>query len=188
MAFQDRSDAGRKLARALAGYKDRHPVILALPRGGVPVAVEVAAALEAPLDLVLVRKIGLPARRELAMGAVVDGAHPIVVRNEDVIRRAGIGEAEFKTVCDRELAEMERRRERYLGNRPRVEVAGRTVIVIDDGVATGAIIRAENAVPAFRLDDHAARHKIDTVRAAPLLAEAIRRLHAGQAVTDLMAY
>jgi putative phosphoribosyl transferase len=124
-------------------------VILALPRGGVPVAVEVAAALEAPLDLVLVRKIGLPARRELAMGAVVDGAHPIVVRNEDVIRRAGIGEAEFKTVCDRELAEMERRRERYLGNPPRVEVAGRTVIIIDDGVATGATIRA--ALRAIRM-------------------------------------
>ena len=149
MAFKNRSDAGRMLARALMGYKDQHPVILALPRGGVPVAAEVAAALEAPLDLVLVRKIGLPAEPELAMGAVADGANPIIVRNEDVIRRAGIDEAEFKTVCDRELAEIERRRERYLGDRPRVDVAGRTVIVIDDGIATGATIRA--ALRAIRL-------------------------------------
>jgi putative phosphoribosyl transferase len=149
MAFKNRSDAGRKLARALAGYKDQHPVILALPRGGVPVAAEVAAALEAPLDLVLVRKIGLPAEPELAMGAVVDGAAPIIVRNEDVIRGAGIDDAEFKAVCDRELAEIERRRECYLGDRPRVDVAGRTVIVIDDGVATGATIRA--ALRAIRM-------------------------------------
>ena len=142
MSFRNRSDAGRQLAKALAGYKDQQPVILALPRGGVPVAAQVAAALNAPLDLILVRKIGVPFQPELAMGAVVDGGAPIIVRNEDVIRLAGIDESEFKAVCDDELAEIERRRQRYLGNRNRVDVSGRTAIVIDDGVATGATTRA----------------------------------------------
>ncbi|MFY9894431.1 MAG: phosphoribosyltransferase family protein [Xanthobacteraceae bacterium] len=142
MSFRNRSDAGRQLAKALAGYKDQQPVILALPRGGVPVAAQVAAALNAPLDLILVRKIGAPFQPELAMGAVVDGGAPIVVRNEDVIRLAGIDESEFKAVCDDELAEIERRRQRYLGNRKHVDVSGRTAIVIDDGVATGATTRA----------------------------------------------
>jgi putative phosphoribosyl transferase len=90
MSFKDRADAGRKLALALAAYKNQQPVVLALPRGGVPVAAKVAAALNAPLDLILVRKIGVPYRPELAMGAVVDGDEPLVVRNEDVIRFAGI--------------------------------------------------------------------------------------------------
>ena len=142
MPFKNRSDAGRKLAKALAGYKDQQPVILALPRGGVPVAAEVAAALNAPLDLILVRKVGVPFQRELAMGAVVDGGAPIIVRNEDVIRLAGIDEAEFKAVCDGELAEIERRRQRYLGSREYVDISGRTAIVIDDGVATGATTKA----------------------------------------------
>ena len=142
MPFKDRSEAGRKLAAALAGYQDQKPVILALPRGGVPVAVEVAGSLNAPLDLILVRKIGVPFQPELAMGAVVDGGAPVIVRNEDVIRLAGIDESQFKAVCDGELAEIERRRQRYLGSRERVQVAGRIVIVIDDGVATGATTRA----------------------------------------------
>ena len=142
MSFGNRSDAGRQLAKALAGYKDQQPVILALPRGGVPVAAQVAAALNAPLDLILVRKIGVPFQRELAMGAVVDGRVPIVVRNEDVIRLAGIDEFEFQAVCDNQLAEIERRRQRYLGNRKHVDVSGRTAIVIDDGIATGATTRA----------------------------------------------
>src|SRR5712664_3151059 len=98
MAFIDRADAGRRLARVLLAYRDRRPVVLALPRGGVPVAAEVAAALDAPLDLVLVRKIGVPEQPELAMGAVVDGGAPIVVRNEDVIALAGVDEAEFEAV------------------------------------------------------------------------------------------
>jgi len=140
--FKNRTDAGRKLAKALASYKDQQPVILALPRGGVPVAAEVAAALNAPLDLILVRKVGVPFQPELAMGAVVDGGAPIIVRNDDVIRMAGIDEAEFEVICDSELAEIERRRHRYLGSRERVDVAGRTAIVIDDGVATGATTRA----------------------------------------------
>jgi predicted phosphoribosyltransferase len=142
MSFKDRTEAGRKLAAALAGYKDQQPVILALPRGGVPVAAEVAAALNAPLDLILVRKIGVPYQPELAMGAVVDGSAPIIVRNEDVIGLAGIDEAEFKAICDSELAEIERRRQRYLGSRARAEIKDHTAIVIDDGVATGATTRA----------------------------------------------
>src|SRR5271165_801995 len=118
MSFKARSEAGKKLARALRRYADQRPVILALPRGGVPVAAEVAAALHAPLDLILVRKIGVPIQPELAMGAVVDGADPVIVRNEDVIRHAAISKAEFKRICDRALAEIERRRRRYLGVRP----------------------------------------------------------------------
>jgi predicted phosphoribosyltransferase len=142
MSFKDRLDAGGRLAAALAHYRDRQPVVLALPRGGVPVAAEVAAALNAPLDLILVRKIGVPSQPELAMGAVVDGADPIVVRNQDVIDLAGIDESTFAAVCERELAEIERRRLRYLGDRRRAEVAGRTAIVVDDGIATGATTRA----------------------------------------------
>jgi predicted phosphoribosyltransferase len=142
MPFKDRSDAGRKLAKALGQYKDQQPVILALPRGGVPVAAEVAAVLKAPLDLILVRKVGVPFQPELAMGAVVDGGAPLIVRNEDVIQLAGIQESEFKAVCDGELVEIERRRQRYLGSRERVDVSGHTAIVIDDGVATGATTRA----------------------------------------------
>ena len=142
MAFRDRGDAGRRLAVALARYKDEHPLILALPRGGVVVAAQVAAALDAPVDLILVRKIGVPLQPELAMGAVVDGEAPVIVRNEDVIRIAGITEAEFKTVCESELAEIERRRRRYLGSRERLDIGGRVAVVIDDRIATGATTRA----------------------------------------------
>ena len=142
MPFRDRSEAGRRLAKALAAYKLEKPVILALPRGGVPVAAEVAAALNAPLDLILVRKIGAPMQPELAIGAVVDGGQPIIVRNEDIIQLVGVSETEFKAICAAELAEIERRRERYLGDRARVDVNGRVTIVIDDGIATGATTRA----------------------------------------------
>src|SRR5512139_2881481 len=118
MPFTDRTDAGRRLAKALAGYKGQKPVILALPRGGVPVAAEIASALDAPLDLVLVRKIGVPYQPELAMGAVVDGQHPVIVRNEDIIRMTGVSEQDFNAVRDAQLAEIERRRKLYLGDRP----------------------------------------------------------------------
>jgi predicted phosphoribosyltransferase len=161
MPFLNRSEAGRRLAIALARYKDRQPVILALPRGGVPVAGEVATALNAPLDLVIVRKLGVPFQRELAMGAVVDGEDPIIVRNEEVIAAAGVDEADFEAVCGAELAEIERRRERYLGDRKRAAVAGRTAIVIDDGVATGATTRA--ALQAVR-----ARNPANLVLAVPV--------------------
>jgi len=141
MPFRNRADAGRKLAKVLASYKKRQPVVLALPRGGVPIAAEVCAALSAPVDLILVRKIGVPFQPELAMGAVVDGSAFVVVRNEDVIQHANIDEATFNAGRDTELSEIEQRRQRYLGTRDRVEIAGRTAIVIDDGVATGATMR-----------------------------------------------
>lgn len=142
MSFRDRTDAGQRLAAALAGYQNQHPIVLALPRGGVPVAAPIAQALRAPLDLLLVRKIGVPWQPELAMGAVVDGAEPIVVRNETVIAGCNVEPATFDALRDRELAEIERRRRLYLGNRPRAGIAGRTVIVVDDGIATGATTRA----------------------------------------------
>jgi predicted phosphoribosyltransferase len=142
MPFRDRADAGRKLSLALRKFRGQEVVVLALPRGGVPVAAEVAEAPHAPLDLILVRKIGVPWQPELAMGAVVDGADPHLVRNEDVIDLAGVSEREFAAICSREVSEIERRRRKYLGYRARAEVAGRVAIVIDDGIATGATIRA----------------------------------------------
>ncbi len=148
MPFQNRTDAGRRLAEALQDYRQRQPVVLALPRGGMPVAAEVSAALGAPLDLVIARKIGVPDQPELAMGAVAEGAEPAIVRNEDVIALVGVSDAEFNAVCERERQEIERRRRLYLGDRAPVEIAGRTAIVIDDGIATGATMRA--AVLAVR--------------------------------------
>lgn len=136
--FLDRTDAGRRLAQRLAGLKLDHPIVYALPRGGVPVAAEIAAALDAPLDLVLVRKIGAPMQPELAVGAVVDGDEPEVVVNRDIARMTGADQAYIDAVCARELAEIERRRARYLGQRPRPDPTGRAVIVVDDGIATGA--------------------------------------------------
>lgn len=140
--FHDRAEAGRRLAARLAHYKGEDAVVFALPRGGVPVAEPIAAMLHAPLDLVLARKIGVPRQPELAMGAVADGGTPVIVRNEDVIAMAGVEEGEFDAVCRRELAEIERRRRRYLGTRTPCEVEGRVAIVVDDGVATGATTRA----------------------------------------------
>jgi putative phosphoribosyl transferase len=151
MPFRNRTDAGQRLAEALMPYRDKRPVVLALPRGGVPVAAEVARALRAPLDLVLVRKIGVPYQPELAMGAVVDGPEPLVVRNEDVVRISGVSEADFDAVRAAEMEEIKRRRSRYLGGRSHPDLASRVVIVIDDGVATGATTRA--ALRAVRARD-----------------------------------
>jgi predicted phosphoribosyltransferase len=142
MPFTNRSDAGRQLAKALSRYRGKNVVVLALPRGGVPVAYEIATRFDAPLDLVLVRKIGVPMQPELAMGAVVDGAAPLTVRNEDVIAAAGVTEREFAAVRKQELDEIRRRRSRYLGNRPGCPIEGRIAIVVDDGIATGATMRA----------------------------------------------
>ncbi len=176
MPFSNRVDAGRQLAKALAAYKTRDPVVLALPRGGVPVAAEIATALDCPLDLVLVRKIGVPSQPELAMGAVVDGSAPMVVRNETIIDLAGISEAEFAAVRDRELTEIERRRKRYLGNRPHPEIKAHTAIVVDDGIATGATTRA--ALRAIR--QRAPRELVLAVPVAP--TESLRELR-GEADT-----
>jgi putative phosphoribosyl transferase len=142
MPFRDRVDAGQRLAQALLIYKNQSPVILALPRGGVPVAAEVARTLKAPLDLILVRKIGVPLHPELAMGAVVDGADPLVVRNEDVIAITRVSDATFAAVCKQELAEIKRRRRSYVGDRGHPALKGHIAIVVDDGIATGATTRA----------------------------------------------
>ena len=142
MRFRNRTDAGRKLAALLVRYKGQRPLVLALPRGGVPVAAQVAEALDAPLDLILVRKIGAPQQPEIALGAVVDGGQPIVVHNRDVERAARTTPVEFNAICNRELAEIERRRRSLLGNRAPLSPTGRTAIVVDDGIATGATMRA----------------------------------------------
>jgi len=145
--FRDRREAGERLARQVSALFDREadldaPVILALPRGGIPVALEVARALAAPLDLVIVRKIGVPWQPELAAGAVVNGDAPTVILNRDVIAAAGVGETELEVAKTREIEELRRRQARYLGQRPPVPIAGRDVVVVDDGVATGATTRA----------------------------------------------
>lgn len=140
--FADRAAAGRLLAARLRDRHDPDPVVLALPRGGVPVAAEVARALGAPLDLVMVRKIGLPSQPELALGAVVDGAAPHIVINDQVARMAGFDRAAIARLAQPELAEILRRREVYLAGRAPVALKGRSVIVVDDGIATGATMRA----------------------------------------------
>ncbi len=140
--FRDRRDAGLKLAAALKEYKNRGCVVLALPRGGVPVAAEVARALSAPLDILLVRKIGAPGYPELAIGSVIDGGDPIIVRDGELIRLTGTSDKQFDAICVRELAEIERRRKFYLGTRKPPPLAGKTVIVIDDGLATGNTMKA----------------------------------------------
>ena len=142
MTFNDRREAGRQLADALSHYRDKDAVVLALPRGGVPVGAEVAASLDAPLDLLLVRKVGVPWQPELAMGAVVDGEEPITVRNEDVIGLASVTEGDFEAAMRAELDEIEKRRQRYLGERARPGTTGRVAIIVDDGIATGATVRA----------------------------------------------
>ncbi len=148
LKFTDRADAGCQLAARLADMSLDRPVVYALPRGGVPVAVEIARVLRAPLDLVLVRKLGAPGAPELALGAVVEGDPPHTVVNDDVRRLTGADDAYLKHTRERELRELERRRARYLGDRPRVDPAGRTAIIVDDGLATGAT--AEAALVAIR--------------------------------------
>ncbi|WP_059012153.1 phosphoribosyltransferase family protein [Streptomyces specialis] len=140
MIFDDRVDAGRRLARALEPLRGRDVVVLGLPRGGVPVAAEVAGALRAPLDVCLVRKLGVPFQPEVAMGAIAEDDARVI--NDEVVRRAGIGDGEIAAVEETERAELARRAGEYRGERPRVSGAGRTVVLVDDGVATGATARA----------------------------------------------
>lgn len=140
--FADREDAGQQLAAELIRFKDKNPVVLALPRGGVPIGLEVATALEAPMDLILVRKIGAPGQPELALGAVVDGGQPELVINEDVRRMLQVSDDYIEQAKARQLEEIERRRKLWLGARPRVAVKDRTALVVDDGIATGATVRA----------------------------------------------
>ncbi len=144
MIFADRREAGRFLAAKLAEYADRPDVmVLALPRGGVPVAYEVARALHAPLDIFLVRKLGLPGREELAMGAIASGG--VIVLNEDVVNALRIPRDVIESVAAAEQRELERRERAYRGDRPPPDVRGRTVILIDDGLATGSTMRAAAA-------------------------------------------
>lgn len=148
--FADRRHAGRQLAAALAAkpdFKRLDAVVLALPRGGVPVAFEIAAALNAPLGVFVVRKLGVPGRRELAMGAIASGG--IRILNDNVIRQLGIPAATIDEVTAREMKELARRERLYHGAHPFPPIAGHSVVLVDDGLATGATMRA--AVQAVRL-------------------------------------
>jgi putative phosphoribosyl transferase len=167
MRFKNRREAGRLLATKLAAYgKAADAIVLALPRGGVPVAFEVAEALHAPLDLFLVRKLGVPAQEELAMGAIATGG--VRVLNEDVVRYLKISEETINGVTAREQEELARRERAYRGDRPLPALHGRTVILVDDGLATGSSMRA--AVTALR-QHHPARIIVAVPVAAPSTCE-----------------
>jgi putative phosphoribosyl transferase len=147
MLFSDRSQAGRILARKLHAYAGREDVIvLALPRGGVPVGFEVAEALEAPLDIFVVRKLGVPGQEELAMGAIASGGGRVI--SPDIVRACGVSDRQIETVIAAERAELERREASYRGDRPALDVRGKVVILVDDGLATGSSMRA--AIGALR--------------------------------------
>ena len=143
--FRDRTHAGKELATQLMAYANRaDAIVLGLPRGGVPVAYEVAVALNLPLDICLVRKLGVPGHKELAMGAIASGG--VRVLNYDVINRLTISDKTLEHVAARELRELQRRDRAYRGDRPQPEICDRTVILVDDGLATGATMRAAIAV------------------------------------------
>jgi putative phosphoribosyl transferase len=139
--FKDRRDAGRQLAAALLYLKEDDPLVLALPRGGVPVAFEAAKVLHAPLDVLLVRKIGAPFSSELGLGAVVEGDPPRCVMNEDLVESINPSPEYIQSETQRQIEEMGRRRVLYCGQRQRADPHGRTVIVVDDGIATGATMK-----------------------------------------------
>ncbi|MFM8303241.1 MAG: phosphoribosyltransferase family protein, partial [Actinomycetota bacterium] len=159
--FRDRRDAGRRLAAALAFLRDDEPVVVGLPRGGVPVAAEVADALDAPLDVIVVRKLGVPFQPELGMGAI--GEDGVRVLNDDVVRMARVSPEEIAEVEQRERAELERRARRFRGDRGAVPLTGRTVILVDDGIATGGTARA--AIEVARA--HGASRVVLAVPVAP---------------------
>jgi len=161
MRFADRHDAGRRLAERLRALATDEPVVLGLPRGGVPVAVEVARALAAPLDVILVRKLGVPSRPELAMGAI--GEDGVRVVDATLVERLGISERALARVEARERTELERRARRYRGERTPIPITGRDVVIVDDGLATGATARAAILVARAR----AARRVVVAVPVAP---------------------
>lgn len=142
MSFRDRAEAGRHLAEALRPFASERPVIVALPRGGVPVAFEIARELLAPLDVLIVRKIGAPGHSELGLGALVDGTPPQVVLNPSVMDMVRPTQAHVETETQRQIEELERRRRLYIGDRAPLDTAGRTVILVDDGIATGGTVQA----------------------------------------------
>lgn len=161
--FADRVEAGRRLAEDLGQYAGQAAVIvLGLPRGGVPVAFEVAHALGVPMDVFIVRKLGVPGHEEFAMGAIASGG--ALLLDADIVRQAGIGEGELQRVVETEQRELDRRERQYRGDRPPPDVAGRTVILVDDGLATGASMRV--AIAALR-QEHPAR-VIAAVPIAPI--------------------
>lgn len=169
--FLDRREAGRLLGAALARLKLDDPVVLALPRGGVPVGYEVAKQLGAPLDILLVRKIGAPGHEEYGIGALVDGASPQVVIDEAAARITGADKAYIDRIVARELAELERRRAAYR-TRPPENLAGRVVVLVDDGIATGGTVRA--AVKGLK--QSGAQRVVLAVPVAP--ADSLRELKA----------
>jgi predicted phosphoribosyltransferase len=169
--FRDRSEAGRRLASALNHYAGRSDLLLlGLPRGGVPVAYEVATALRAPLDVMLVRKLGVPGHEEFAMGAIASGGIRVITR--DVVAALGISDATLEIIISEEEQELRRREQAYRGDRPPPSVQGKTVILVDDGLATGSTMRA--AVAALRAR-HPARLVVAVPVAAPETCEAMRR-------------
>lgn len=139
--FQDRQEAGCKLAEALAALGLSSPMVLALPRGGVPVAVAIARKLSAPLDLMIVRKVGAPGNPELAIAAIVDGNPPDIVLNREIIEAYGLDDADLSQLIAAELPELERRRLAYRGELQPLSVSGKTVILVDDGAATGTTMK-----------------------------------------------
>jgi putative phosphoribosyl transferase len=161
MRYLDRADAGRQLARLLEKHRADHPLVLGLVRGGLPVAAEVAAALDAPLDALVVRKVGVPGHSELAMGAVAAGT---VWLNEPVIAELGIPRPAVNRVVAQETREVERREALYRPGRPPVAVGGRTVILVDDGLATGA-----SAIAGARLLRHLGARRV--IFSAPVCSE-----------------
>jgi predicted phosphoribosyltransferase len=168
--FRNRADAGRRLAEKLAAYASRPEVlVLALPRGGVPVGDKVARALGVPLDVFLVRKLGVPGYEELAMGAVATGG--VRVLNDEIVRGLGISECQIDAAVAQELHELARRERLYRRGRPPPDVAGRTVILVDDGLATGATMRA--AVAALR-QQQPTRIVIAVPTASPDTCEAMK--------------
>jgi putative phosphoribosyl transferase len=168
--FHDRTEAGRLLAKKLVAYANRGDVlVLALPRGGVPVAFEVAKALQAPLDVFLVRKLGVPGHEELAMGAIASGG--MIVRNDEVIAGLGVPSSVFETVVAQEQQELERQEHLYRGDQPLPDLHDCTTILVDDGLATGATMRA--AVAAMR-QYHPAHRVVAVPIAAPNTCEALR--------------
>jgi putative phosphoribosyl transferase len=142
LTFADRAEAGRLLAERLVSLALEAPLVLALPRGGVPVGAEIARALAAPLDVAFVRKIGAPDQPELAVGAIADGDEPEIVLNHKLVRALGLSEAYISAQAALELGAIERRRREYADLRPAVDIAGRAVVVVDDGVATGMTMQA----------------------------------------------
>ncbi len=146
--FADRTEAGRLLAQRLLSMQNQHPVVLALPRGGLPVAVEIAKTLKAPLDIILVRKIGVPWHRELAVGAIAGPDGQDIVINHTVAAVAGLSDNDVERLAEPEREELRRRQSLYLGGRAHVSLVGKPVILVDDGIATGATAKA--ALQAIR--------------------------------------